>query len=319
MTQRLLTWVGQQSVKRVFAAIAEEAGLDEKIWRPRCVLTNVETRTIIDLLPDRSKASVAQGLFTLQNKATIRYAAMDMWTPYRDAVRAVLPKATIVVDKFHVVRMANYGVERVRKSLRESISPKERRGLMHDRFILLRRERDLDASSRLLLQNWIGLYPELGVAYRLKEGFYRIYEAPSRAEAQRRYEEWVEQITPAMSEAFRPLTMAWKNWNVEIHNHFEHGVTNAYTESLNSLIRVVNRTGRGYSFEALRAKMLFTEGLHKVERPKFERRAGNGISAFMRVPGDALGMMTPDELFGEPGIYGTDISTLARRIESGRF
>jgi hypothetical protein len=30
-------------------------------------------------------------------------------------------------------------------------------------------------------------------------------------------------------------------------------------------------------------------------------------------------MMTPDELFGEPGIYGTEISTLARRIESGRF
>jgi transposase len=192
-----------QSVKRVFAAIAEEAGLDEKtvrtifqeyvtrleaetrfetprwlgideihvIRRPRCVLTNVETRTIIDLLPDRSKASVAQRLFTLHNKATIRYAAMDMWTPYRDAVRAVLPKATIVVDKFHVVRMANYGVEQVRKSLRESISPKERRGLMHDRFILLKRGRDLDASSRLLLQNWIGLHPELGVAYRLKEGF----------------------------------------------------------------------------------------------------------------------------------------------------
>jgi transposase len=77
--------------------------------------------------------------------------------------------------------------------------------------------------------------------------------------------------------------------------------------------------GRGYSFEALRAKMLFTEGLHKVERPKFERRRGNRISALMRVPGDALGMMTPDELFSEPSNYGTDISTLARWIESGRF
>ena len=44
---------------------------------------------------------------------------------------------------------------------------------------------------------------------------------------------------------------------------FEHPVTNAYTESLNSLIRVMNRPGRGYSFEALRAKILFTEGAHK--------------------------------------------------------
>jgi transposase len=77
--------------------------------------------------------------------------------------------------------------------------------------------------------------------------------------------------------------------------------------------------GRGYSFEALRAKRLFTEGLHKVERPKFERRPGNGISAPIRVAGDALGMMMPDELFSEPTNYGTDISTLARRIESGQF
>ena len=55
---------------------------------------------------------------------------------------------------------------------------------------------------------------------------------------------------------------------------FEHPVTNAYTESLNSLIRVMNRPGRGYSFEALRAKILFTEGAHKhkLSRPKFERR-----------------------------------------------
>ena len=36
----------------------------------------------------------------------------------------------------------------------------------------------------------------------------------------------------------------------------------------------MNRPGRGYSFEALRAKILFTEGAHKhkLSRPKFERR-----------------------------------------------
>jgi len=47
----------------------------------------------------------------------------------------------------------------------------------------------------------------------------------------------------------------------------------------------MNRVGRGYSFEALRAQMLYTEGLHKVERPKFERRAAESVSAlFLRMP-----------------------------------
>ncbi len=39
---------------------------------------------------------------------------MAMWKPYRRAVQAVLPQARIVVDKFHVVRVANEALEKVR-------------------------------------------------------------------------------------------------------------------------------------------------------------------------------------------------------------
>jgi transposase len=60
----------------------------------------------------------------------------------------------------------------------------------------------------------------------------------------------------------------------EILAYFDHPVTNAYTESLNNLIRVMNRLGRGYSFEALRAKILPAEGAFKRtnSRPTFARR-----------------------------------------------
>jgi transposase len=351
MTKRLVAWIGTQSLRRVYASIGEETGVDEKTvrnifhdyvreleasttfatpcWlgideihvlkRPRCVLTNVETRTIIDMLSDRNKATVAQRLFRLRDKADVRFVAMDMWTPYRDAARAVLPKAKIVVDKFHVVRMANYGIEKVRKGLRESVAPKERRGLMHDRFVLLKRERDLNAQSRFLLDSWMTLYPTLGLAYRLKENFYAIYDATSKVDAEQRYAAWAASITPETAEAFRPLTTAWKNWHPEILAYFDHRVTNAYTESLNSLIRLMNRLGRGYSFEALRAKMLYTEGLHKFERPKFERLDPASFSAFTSVPPGSLGMILPGDPFDEPANYGTDMSTLAARIEAHRF
>ncbi len=305
MTRRLVAWIGVQSLKRVFAAIAEETGVDEKTvrnifkdyvhemevatkfetprWlgideihvlkRPRCVLTNIETRTIIDMLADRSKATVAQRLFALHKKSNIRYVTMDM----------------------------------------------ERRGLMHDRFILLKRERELDVQSRFLLDSWTTLHPDLGTAYRLKEDFYGIYDAKTKAEATARQAAWAASIPASVEDAFKPLTTAWKNWHPEILNYFDHRLTNAYTESLNSLIRCANRAGRGYSFEALRAKILYTEGFHKVERPKWERRANlrREVSAFMAYS-DSVGMMTPDEHF-EGVNYGTDISTLTRRIESGQF
>ncbi len=62
------------------------------------------------------------------------------------------------------------------------------------------------------------------------------------------------------------------------YNYFKHPLTGACTESLNSLSRMMHRLGRGYSFAALRANVLFTEGIHShtPKRPRFERRREPG-------------------------------------------
>jgi len=115
------------------------------------------------------------------------------------------------------------------------------------------------------------------------------------------------------------------------HGYFDHPVTNAYTESLSNLIHVMNRRGRGYSFEALRAKILFAEGAHKHKnsRPKFERRAKERIEAvreygiFEDSLTGALGRSIPKPRpvpsppeFEPPKNYGVDISTLTRMLEN---
>ncbi len=379
MTTRLVKWIGQQSLKRTFTSIAEEVGITEgtvrlifkdfvadlekavrfetpkwlgideiHLIKPRCVISNIQNNTIVNMLPNRDKKTVVNYLYNLQGKAEVQYVAMDMWTPYRDAVQAVLPDARIVIDKFHVVRMANDAVEKVRKSLREQLTPKQRRGLMHDRFVLLKRERDLNDKEALLLDGWTKNYPELGAAYRLKEGFYGIYEgAGSPQAAIAAYEAWNKAVVPEVRDAFHDLIRAFTNWQPFILNYFEHPVTNAYTESLNSLIRVMNRLGRGYSFEALRAKILFTEGAHKhkLSRPKFERRREPELAMAEEVmgygiPDDAMGYGLPPGHFGKaamtprknmpkaeppheppgpPKNYGADISTLVRIIEAGEL
>lgn len=370
MTDRLTKWIGQQSLKRTFASIADDTGLDEKTirnifrdyineleaefrfetpkWmgineiyliRPRCVISNIRNNTIVNMLPNRDKKTVVNYIYNLEGKKDVQYVAMDMWTTYRDAVQAVIPDARIVIDKFHVVRMANDALEKVRKSLREQLSPKQRRGLMHDRFVLLKRERDLNDQERLLMDGWTKNYPELGQAYRLKEDFYGVYEGlGSQEDALRRYEAWKRSVTPEVRDAFHDLIRAWSNWQPWILGYFEHPVTNAYAESLNSLIRVMNRLGRGYSFEALRAKILFTEGAHKhkLSRPKFEREpvsvrgyemaddlVGYGLPTLSRVkpppPPPVLKAAEPHEDEKLEKNYGADIPTLIRLLEEGKL
>lgn len=153
-TNRLLSFIEKQSLKRTFASISEDVGLNEKtirnifrdyinhlektfcfetpnwlgideihIIKPRCVFTNIEERTLLNILPNRNKDTVIGYLSRLPDKGRIQYVTMDMWQPYKDAVKAALPKATIIVDKFHIVRMANQALETIRKQLREALSP----------------------------------------------------------------------------------------------------------------------------------------------------------------------------------------------------
>lgn len=205
---------------------------------------------------------------------------------------------------------------------------------MHDRFVLLKRERDLNDRERLLLDGWTANYPDLGVAYRPKEAFYGIYEkARSPQEAMKAYEAWNRAVVPQVRDAYADLIRAWSNWQPWIINNFEHPVTNAYTESLNSLIRVMNRFGRGYSFEALRAKILFTEGADKLTRvrPKLERRREpadmgygvpkNGVGFYSPLGhmGKMIGLSHQHEAQGAEVNYGAHIPTLIALIEAGKI
>jgi transposase len=347
MTERLVKWIGQQSLKRVFTSIAEETGVDEKtvrnifrdyvtdlqsevklaiprwlgideihiIKKPRCVLANVEERTIVDILPNRNKSTVTAYLNAFEGRDAIKYVAMDMWTPYRDAAAAALPHATVVIDKFHVLRMANVAIEQVRKSLRAGLNPKERRGLMHDRFILLKREHELSAQERFFLENWQLRHPALRDAYLLKEEFFTIYDSESRVAAKQHFERWAAAIPDSAKTAFSPILTAWKNWEEPILAYFDHPITNAYTESLNNLIRLMNRLGRGYSFEALRAKILFTEGLRKTSRPKFERL----VDGYIQFYAPDAPRVRPTVMRSKALSLGVDIPTLSKWLEEGRL
>lgn len=366
MTSRLVQWIGRAAVKKTFISIAEEVGITEgtvrsifadfvaerekemkfetpkwmgideiHLTKPRGVITNIQNNSLVEILKDRNKTTVIDYLSRLPDRRKVELVAMDMWKPYRDAVEEIMPNAIIVIDKFHVVKMANEALEKARKSLRESLSPKQRRGLMHDRYVLLRRTNELSDKDFLLMDGWTKNYPILGDAYRLKESFFEIYTATSSYEARQKYGEWRRSVPPELHDHFSDLIRAFENWQPYILNYFDNPATNAYTESLNSLIRMMSRLGRGYSFEALRAKLLFSEGANKAanKKPAFKRERRSVEPANMKM---MIGYADLDffelpkapkprpKFDREPSTpqkknYGADISTLIKLLESGEL
>lgn len=341
MTRRLADWVGEQSIGRTFVSVAGEVGLDEKtvrnlfnayverldaetvfetpeymgidevhlLGRPRCVFTNVKERTLIGVLEKRDKKTVTEYLRNLHCDFSVKVVTMDMWRPYLDAVRATLPNAAVVVDKFHVVRMATAAMEVIRKAQRAGLEPKVRRRLMHDRFILLRRPKDLEDEQRVTMAGWFEMFPKLAEAYRLKEAFYDLWTITKKEEAVDTYREWERSITDReLLTAFQPLLTAMHNWREEVFAYWDHRITNACTEALNGIAKLIERNGRGYSFKAMRAKMLFSKALQKQPTPK-PRRSPAGGGTFAGSPAE-----------GPIPTLGTDLDALLKELqqESGR-
>jgi transposase len=310
MTNRLALWVAKESLRRTFVSIAHDVGVDEKTVRnlfktytaglaestifatpewmgldeihllkkPRCVVTNVKESTIIEVMSNRNKATVSAYLKRLPDKQTVKVVTMDMWGAYRDAVEKWLPDADVVVDKFHVVRMATAAVDAVRKSIRSELSVGQRRRMMRSRFVLLKRLADLDDDSKAILDAWSRQFPTLGTAHRLKEEFHDIFGLPTREQARLAYHAWEASIPKELMKPFQPLRTAVTNWRTEIFNYFDHKATNALTEALNGVAKGIQRTGRGYSFPAIRARMLYSRHLHKT-RPRYGEDWDKGVMA----------------------------------------
>lgn len=255
LTKRAVKYIATNAVSRPFTAIAEEIGVDEKtirsifadhihaadaahkdqlitpgymgideiyiIGKPRAVITNIQEHTVVDILEDRKELTIRQFLEGLRNKETVKYVAIDMWRPYKRAVNDTLPHAQVVVDKFHVVRLANDALEKVRKSFRKTLEPKQRRQLKNDRFLMLKRRQDIEPFEVVQIETWTLNFPLLGQAYDLKESFYELWEVPHSEAFQVAFLKWEQSIPPDMQETFGEIAKTVRNWIHEIMNYFD--------------------------------------------------------------------------------------------------
>jgi transposase len=187
----------------------------------------------------------------------IRYVAIDMSTSYRAAVRIGLPHATVVVDHFHVVQLANTMLNTVRR--RTTATLRGRRGRAVDpewraRRRLLRNREDL--SSEQFAQMWNALIEEgvigatLLVAWIAKERLRKLL-ATARTSADRErigHLRWQFLTWCADSDIpeVRQLAITVDRWWREIEAFIRTGHSNAKSEGINRMIKLTARAAHGF-------------------------------------------------------------------------
>ena len=310
----------EQKAKELKSETPRVLGIDEvclgkkKRDKYRCVITDIEKHTLVDFLRDRDKKTVIKYLSTL-DKGAVDIICCDMWESYKDAAKIVFPKAVVVVDRFHIVRMVQNSMEAFRKAVRKPTTGKERAMLKNDRFVLLSRNIDLDAFQLATLGSWFKKWPLMKDVYDAKERFLDIWLCPTRAEVEYWYGEWEKSVPEDVRSYFTDIFTAVGNWHHEIFNWWDFQFTNAFTEGLNNGIRHVYDAGNGISFEVLRFKLLYTKGTHKLykKKPKYDRNAFDQFDTFSM--GKTIYQQEQPEVIN----YGVDISTLLAFIKDGKL
>ena len=147
------------------------------------MLSDVVHGEVMGLRQDRSEGTATALLnedLTARQRSAITAVCTDMHRPYLNAVWAVLPRAEIVFDKFHVLQHGSVALDDVRRQEFFRAGAVMREHGRGKRWLLLRRWKTIRGSKRQELQTLFAANRRLFKAYVLREQLDRLWTYKTR-------------------------------------------------------------------------------------------------------------------------------------------
>jgi transposase len=234
-------------------------------------LVDLERGRLLDVVADRTRAAVA-GWLDAQPwdwLAQVSTVALDPWRGYASALVAPLGHATVVVDHFHAVRLANAVVDQARRRVQQTTlghRGRKQDPLYRIRKLLLTAAEQLTSRGRARLRAGLAAGDptgEVAAAWQGKELLRAVYVVVGMAAARTaldRFYRWADGV--AVAELSR-LARTVRAWEAEILAwHATEGCSNGPTEAVNLLIKKVKRVGHGFrNFANYRLRLLLHCGV----------------------------------------------------------
>lgn len=183
-------------------------------------------------------------------------ATMDMWDPYIKSVKENT-NAKIVFDKFHISKIINSALDKIRKQEFAIADEEERKQMKKKRFLILSRKKNLSNEKKETLDELMSNNEKLYQAYLLKEQILDILDEENELIARERFVNWFVNIINSRISQFQKVMKTIENYFYGIMNYFIYKVTNAGSEGYNTKINVIKRRAYGFrDIEYFKLKIL---------------------------------------------------------------
>lgn len=269
--------IGYKKAENIFYSLSKEKlssekelrfdklGLDEIALKKGhkdfiTIISDITNGKPIAVLKDRSKESLGEFFDGLDKKTKdrIKEVSIDMWGPYFYVIKQHLPKAKVVIDRFHVQSHLNESLTSVRRKIQKDLSEEEKEVIKGSRWILVKNVEDLTEEEKKKLDDIYESCSILKRYHQAKEEFRKIFDkVSSRNYAGKKINLWIEKIHKENLYLYSKFVETLERWKSEILNYFISKTTNGFVEGLNNKIKLLKRIGFGFTnFEHFALRIL---------------------------------------------------------------
>lgn len=221
------------------------------------IIVDPEKRIVLDVLPNRFENNLIKYFSQFSNKNDVKYFVCDMNPHFRQVAKICFPQATIIADKYHVIRQVYWAMEKVRKNEQNKLSTRFRKYFKKSRNLLMKQTEKLSEEEMDRLSLMFEIAPRLADAYRIKNDFITVIRSNSSIEGKLRLVDWLFSVEVMDLPEFHDCTKAYHNWFQEIINSMDVPWTNGYIEGCNNKTKVLKRVCFGVrNFERFRNRIL---------------------------------------------------------------
>ena len=221
----------------------------------------------------------------LESRNSVKEISMDMAPNMALASRNCFIKSSLVIDRFHVVRLVCDAMQHLRTQLRWKIIDEENEGikkakeqgfkykaevltngdtlrelLVRSKYLLYKYEDDWTLNQKKRAGLLFTKYPQLKQAYQLCISFRNIYKCLTKQQAKDKFMEWKNKVLEENIKEFNSVVNSIEHHFDNIMNFFNNRNTNANAESFNSKIKNFRANLRGVTdikFFLFRLQKLF--------------------------------------------------------------
>lgn len=253
----------RKNQERIHDACPRVLGIDEHFFTRKAgfatTLCDLGRRRVFDVVLGRSEKAL-EGYFNgLIDKHKVLVVAMDLATNYRSLVRKHFPRALIVADRFHVIRLINHHF----LATWSQLDPKGRanRGLLS---LVRRHDHRLSEEQRRRLAVYLQEHPAFRIIYDFKQRLCRLLSLKhcTARRCRRLVPFLIQAIDHLKSSAFPSLAQLGQtldSWRDEIARMWRFTKNNGITEGFHTKMEMISRRAFGFrNFEnyRLRVKVL---------------------------------------------------------------